>query len=91
MNPIAKTNLQLADILMGWDPFRIGAGQYDTEMADIIQAVHETDNLETLVRKIRAIFELSFEELLPREEIEPIASALLAVKENSSCDLPFQR
>ncbi|MBE3570357.1 MAG: DUF1871 family protein [Bacillales bacterium] len=60
-------------------------------MADMIQAVHETDNLETLVRKIRAIFEFSFEELLPREEIEPIARALLAVKVNSSFDLPFQR
>jgi len=80
-------NLQLADVLLSWDPFGIGSDQYDTEMADIIQAVHETDDLDTLVKKIRAIFEFSFEELLPREEIEPIAKALLNVKANSSCDL----
>lgn len=82
-----QINLHFVDLINNWDPFDIGSGHYDPEIADIVQAVHALDNEEILARKIQAIFEFSFEEIIPLEKCSKIANELLNIKNNGICTL----
>lgn len=84
---MGQMNLLLVDMLNGWDPFAIGAGNYETEIADVIQAVYDFDDLDKIGKSIQSIYEFSFEELLPLEECRKIAGKLLEIKNNSSCSI----
>jgi Domain of unknown function (DUF1871) len=83
----ATLNLLLADEVNDWDPFRLGGGFYDTEIADIVAAVHELDSVAELTRRIQDIFEFSFEEKLPLDECRKAASRMLVLKTESSCEI----
>lgn len=78
-------NLLLADELNEWDPFSIGEGSYDTEIADAIQAVHELNNPNELASRLQSIYEFSFEQVIPFIECLTIAERLLLIKNQSSC------
>jgi len=80
-----QTNLQYVDVLNEWDPFHLKNGGYDTEIADTIQAVHELDDPSKLAMRIQAIYEFSFEKVIPLESCLKIAVELLTIKENESC------
>jgi hypothetical protein len=82
-----KTNLQFVDVLNEWDPFKLKNGDYDTEIADTIQAIHELDNPEALAARIQSIYEFSFEEIIPLEQCIKIANQLLLIKDNDSCTI----
>jgi hypothetical protein len=80
-----KTNLQFVDLLNEWDPFELKNGNYDTEIADTIQAIHELDQPEKLAERIQSIYEFSFERVIPIDKCLKIAKELLAIKDNDSC------
>jgi len=80
-----NTQLQLVDYLMSWDPYQLGEGQYDTEIADVIQAVYTTNSEHTLAKKVKEIFEYSFEKHLPMKDCEEVAKQLLMIKNKGSC------
>ncbi|MFP7297415.1 DUF1871 family protein [Neobacillus niacini] len=82
-----KTNLQFVDVLNEWDPFDIKNGNYDPEIADTIQAIHELDNPEELAARIQSIYEFSFEKIIPIQQCEKVARELLLIKENDSCTI----
>ncbi|MDQ0975317.1 hypothetical protein QFZ31_005195 [Neobacillus niacini] len=82
-----KTNLQFVDVLNEWDPFKLKNGDYDTEIADTIQAIHELVNPEELAARIQSIYEFSFEEIIPLEQCIKIANQLLLIKDNDSCTI----
>jgi hypothetical protein len=82
-----KTNLQFVDVLNEWDPFKLKNGNYDTEIADTIQAIHELDNAEALARRIQSIYEFSFESTIPIQQCLKIANELLLIKDNDSCTI----
>lgn len=82
-----EVNRQLVKILNEWDPFGRGNGQYDPEIADVIYAVHETDNPHDLAIRVQSIYEYSFEELIPYESCLLLSRTMLAVKEQGSCNL----
>ncbi|MCH1625494.1 DUF1871 family protein [Ferdinandcohnia quinoae] len=84
---IRNTNIELMILLQEWDPFGHGEGSYETEAVDVIQAVHQLDDPKKLARKIQAIYEFSFEEIIPLNECEVIATRLLLIKNNASCEL----
>lgn len=84
---IQQLNIQLVNTINKWDPFGLGAGNYDTEIADIVQAVHDLQDGAKLARKIQAIFEFSFEQLLPLEDCNEIAAKLLEIKDAGSCTI----
>ncbi|MBP2240488.1 hypothetical protein J2Z40_001043 [Cytobacillus eiseniae] len=84
---IQEMNRQLISVLDEWDPFQIGAGQYETEIADVIQAVHDTEDKNMLGRKIQAIYEFSFEQMIPLENCKNTAVKLLTIKNSGSCRL----
>lgn len=82
---IQQTNLLLVYTLDQWDPFRVGPGNYDTEIADSVQAVHDLDDQVKLARNIQSIYEFSFEEIIPLENCIEISERLLEIKNNGSC------
>ncbi|MEH7416972.1 DUF1871 family protein [Neobacillus drentensis] len=87
MRKEVQTNLQFVDVLNQWDPFQLESGDYDTEIADTIQAVYELDDPYRLAERIQAIYEFSFEKLIPIDECRKVAAELLVIKENQSCSL----
>ncbi|WP_046176616.1 DUF1871 family protein [Domibacillus indicus] len=87
MNETAQLNFALADVLMSFDPYQAGAGFYDTEMADVIYAVHQQKNAEKLAAEIRRIYEHSFDAPMPGGSPVKLAEKLLSIKNNSSCSL----
>lgn len=87
MNETAQLNFALADALNGFDPFNAGIGFYDTEIADVIYAVHRLDEINELAAAIRSIYEHSFDEPMPGGNPTRLAEQLLIIKNNASCHL----
>ncbi len=81
------TNINIMKVLLQWDPLGYGEGHYETEVVDVLQAVHVIEDEIKLARKIQAIFEFSFEEIIPLSECEKMAKKLLLIKNNSSCEI----
>jgi hypothetical protein len=82
-----QTNIKLMELLLQWDPLGYGNGSYETEVVDVLQAVHLFDNEMVLARKIQAIYEFSFEEIIPLQKCENLSKQLLLIKNNSSCEI----
>lgn len=82
-----EMNLEFVRLLNEWDPFSIGEGNYDTEIADILQAVHDLDKEEELANAIQAIYEFSFEETIPLEKCLTISKKLMTIKRSGICSL----
>jgi hypothetical protein len=82
-----ETNEKLVELLREWDPFSIGKDGYDTEIADVIGAVHLINDPNTLAKKIQLIYEFSFEEWIAMERCLQISYQLLQVKNSGSCSL----
>ena len=82
-----ELSYKLIDVLNKWDPFKVGAGQFDPEIADILQAVHDHDEADKIAQRIQSVFEFSFEQVLPYQECLSIANTLLAIKNEDICSL----
>lgn len=82
-----QTNLMIVDLLNEWNPFQLTNASYETEIADVIQAVHELDEPAKLARRIQDIYEFSFERIIPLENCLKMAEELLTIKSNDSCSL----
>jgi hypothetical protein len=82
-----ELSYKLIDVLNKWDPFRVGEGQFDPEIADILQAVHDFDDAEKIARRIQAVFEFSFEQVLHYDQCLSVAKTLLAIKNEDVCSL----
>jgi hypothetical protein len=82
-----QTNLQFVDALNVWNPFDLKNGNYDTEIADTIQAVHELNDPSKLAERIQSIYEFSFEKVIPIDQCLRMATELLTIKANQSCSI----
>ncbi|HAQ06897.1 MAG TPA: DUF1871 domain-containing protein [Bacillus bacterium] len=82
-----ELNYKLMDVLNKWDPFNMGEGEFNPEIADILQAVHDLDDAGKIAERIQSVFEFSFEELLPYKECLSIADTLLSIKIEDVCSL----
>jgi len=82
-----EMNLAFVRTLDEWDPFQLGEGNYDTEIADCIQAVHDLEDNKKLAVKIRAIYEFSFEQWIPMADCEKMAERLLEIKNSGACSI----
>lgn len=80
-------NLEFVRLLNEWDPFKIGEGNYDTEIADSVQALFVLDDETALAKKLQSIYEFSFEELIPLDSCLTMARKLLVVKDTDSCSI----
>ncbi|WNF22350.1 DUF1871 family protein [Mesobacillus jeotgali] len=82
-----ELSYKLIDVLNKWDPFKVGAGQFDPEIADILQAVHDYNEADKIARRIQSVFEFSFEQVLPFDQCFSVANTLLAIKNEDVCSL----
>lgn len=87
MNETAQLNLALMDELQAFDPYEAGEGFYETEVADVIYAVHQQEKAGKLAAQIRSIYEHSFDQPMPGGEPIELAEKLLEIKRNASCSL----
>jgi hypothetical protein len=82
-----ELSYKLIDVLNKWDPFNMGEGEFDPEIADILQAVHDYDDADKVARRIQSVFEFSFEHVLPYKKCLSVANTLLAIKNEDVCSL----
>jgi hypothetical protein len=82
-----EISYKLIDVLNKWDPFKVGEGAFDPEIADILQAVHDYSEADKIASRIQSVFEFSFEKVLPYAECHGIANTLLAIKNEDVCSL----
>ncbi|TYR78721.1 DUF1871 family protein [Priestia megaterium] len=87
MNQDQQINVQLMNNLLTWDPLGYGADAYETEVVDVLQAVHVYNDIQVLAKKIQDIYEFSFEEVIPLVACKEKAQQLLFIKNNTSCEL----
>lgn len=87
MRKDVQTNLKFVDLLNEWDPFQLNNGSYETEIADVVQAVYECNEPLKLARKIQSIYEFSFEKIIPIENCLEVAEELLVIKTNDACPI----
>ncbi|WP_243290492.1 DUF1871 family protein [Bacillus sp. FJAT-47783] len=81
-------NYQMLALLSEWDPLGYGEDAYETEVIDVLEAVHLIDDVDKLARKIQSVYEFSFEEIIPLSACTKMAKQLLMIKNQISCDLP---
>ncbi len=53
---------------------------------DVIQAAHSTTNVEKLARRIQAIYELSYEDVIPLPMCKMIAKQLVKLITSTACE-----
>ena len=82
-----ELSYKLIDVLNKWDPFNVGEGEFDPEIADILQAVHDYDVADKIATRMQSVFEFSFGKLLPYNECLSIANTLLSIKNEDVCSL----
>ncbi len=76
---------QIIHIIKEWDPFQAGPDFYETEAAEIVQAVYTENDAERLGEAIQSVFEVSFDQTLLLAKCKQLAERLLAIKDSSSC------
>lgn len=74
-----------AAVLEDWDPFQEGKGAYEHEIIDVVEALHRFDHPVDLARRIREIYEHSFELWIPIEKCVQVSYKLLAIKYEAKC------
>lgn len=84
----ATVNVRLMENLLQWDPLGYGVDAYETECVDVVQAVHELDDIDKLAKRIQDIYEFSFEQFIPISQCKDKAVELMVIKnEEDSCSL----
>lgn len=75
-----EMNKKAVALLEEWDPFKEGREAYVTEIADVVAELHSLDHPVDLAKKIREIYEHSYEVWIPIENCVQISYKLLAIK-----------
>ncbi|PLS15697.1 DUF1871 domain-containing protein [Bacillus sp. M6-12] len=82
---IQDVHREMKIALQNWDPFGWGEEAYDTEIADVIMAVHDFNEPGKLAEEIQRIYEFSFEQMIELQACLKIATELLVIKNRASC------
>ena len=80
-----EMNKKAVTLLEKWDPFKEGAKAYKLEIVDVVAELHDIDHPADLAKKIREIYEHSYEIWIPLEDCVQISYKLLAIKYEAKC------
>lgn len=80
-----KMNKKAVSLLEEWDPFGKGKKAYALEIGDVISELHRLDHPTDLAKRIREIYEHSFEMWIPIERCVQISYKLIAIKYEAKC------
>ncbi|MFJ8267092.1 DUF1871 family protein [Peribacillus asahii] len=82
-----QMTLSLIRILQEWDPFEVGSENYEPEIADAVLAVSNIEDVQSLARRLKEIYEFSFDEPLDFQACLAVAEKLIMIRTNTSCTL----
>lgn len=80
-----EMNKKAVAILEKWDPFKEGAKAYELVIVDVVAELQRIDYPADLAKKIREIYEHSYEIWIPFEDCVNISYKLLAIKYEAKC------
>lgn len=80
-----EMNKKVILLLEDWDPFNVGRKAYELEIDEVIAELHALDHPTDLAKRIREIYEHSYELWIPLEKCMQIAYKLLAIKYEANC------
>lgn len=75
-----EMNRKATAVLEKWDPFHKEKEAYRDEIIEVLEALHLFDHPVDLAKKIREVYEYSFDIWIPLEKCMKIAYKLLAIK-----------
>ena len=78
-------NKKAIALLEQWDPFEAGTKAYKLEIVDVVTELHRLDHPTDLAKRIREIYEQSYELWIPLENCMKISYKLLAIKYEAKC------
>nr|WP_225942175.1 DUF1871 family protein [Sporosarcina limicola] len=78
-------NKKAVILLEEWDPFHEGKKAYELEIVDVVTELHRLDHPTDLAKRIREIYEHSYELWIPIENCVQISYKLLAIKYEAKC------
>ncbi|WP_432352559.1 DUF1871 family protein [Sporosarcina sp. A2] len=81
----AKITKKAITLLEEWDPFLAGPKAYELEIADVVADLHVLDHPTDLAKRIREVYERTYEMWIPLEDCMQISYKLLAVKFEEKC------
>lgn len=81
----AEMNKKAVELLQNWDPFQMWKDAYELEIVDVVANLHHLDHPSELAKRIREIYEHSYELWIPIEECMNVAYQLLAIKYEAKC------
>ncbi|MCZ2260443.1 DUF1871 family protein [Sporosarcina sp. G11-34] len=80
-----EMNKKAVAILEKWDPFKEGAKAYGHEIVDVVAELQSIDHPADLAKKIREIYEHSYQMWIPFEDCVNVSYKLLAIKYKAKC------
>ena len=80
-----EINKKAITLLEQWDPFGEGEKAYELEIMDVLDELHRLDHPTDLAKKIREIYEQSYEMWIPIEKCVQISYKLIAIKFEAKC------
>ncbi|AXH99674.1 DUF1871 family protein [Sporosarcina sp. PTS2304] len=75
-----EMNKRAVLLLKEWDPFQTGEDGYDSEITNVVTELQRVDHPTDLAKRIREVYEHSYEIWIPLEKCMDISYKLLAVK-----------
>ena len=82
-----QMTLSFVRVLQEWDPFGVGSENYEPEIADAVLAVSDIEDVQSLARRLKEIYEFSFAESLDFQACLAVAEKLIMIRTNTSCTL----
>lgn len=80
-----EMNKKAVALLEQWDPFEAGVKAYELEIVDVVSDLHRLDHPTDLAKRIREIYEHSYQLWIPIEDCVQISYKLLAIKYEAKC------
>ena len=80
-----EMNKKAITLLEEWDPFNEGKKAYELEIVDVVAELQHLDHPTDLAKRIREIYEHSYEMWIPIENCVQISYKLLAIKYEAKC------
>ncbi|MDN4609086.1 DUF1871 family protein [Sporosarcina highlanderae] len=80
-----EMNKKAITLLEEWDPFNAGRKAYSLEIADVLADLQVLDHPTDLAKRIREIYEHSYQLWIPLEKCMQISYKLLAIKYEAKC------
>jgi hypothetical protein len=82
-----ELNIKILNMIQEWDPFKTATMSNDAEAADVIQLAHQSLGTEDLAKRIKEVYDHSFEVDMSFQECLVLARNIQNLFNDTTCDL----